>query len=96
MVPDVPDTEEAVLRVGAATPPQELAAAVAHACYEGRPPTLRAIGAGAVNQAVKALIIANQFVASRGMNLVFRPGFQTVTMRDGDEVSAIVIRVVTV
>lgn len=89
----VPSTEEDVLRVGSSTPPQELASAIAHACYGGTPPTVRAIGAAAVNQAVKAFVIANQFVATRGMNLVFRPGFQTLKMNDGQEVSAIVIRV---
>lgn len=86
----IKDTEEDVLRVSSTTPPQELASAIAHACYAGKPPVVRAIGAGAVNQAVKALIIANQYVASRGKSLQFRPGFQTIPMKDG-EVSAIVI-----
>jgi stage V sporulation protein S len=86
------DTEEEVLRVGATTPPKELAAAIAHSHYTGNPRPIRAIGAASVNQAVKALVIANQYMASRGKNLVFRPGFQTVTMPDGAEVSAIVFR----
>lgn len=88
------DTEEDVLRVGSSTPPQELASAIAHACYKGNPPVLRAIGAGAVNQTVKAFIIANQYVASRGLTLTFRPGFQTIKMKDDAEVSAIVFRTV--
>lgn len=91
----IKDTEEDILRVSSTTPPQELASAIAHACYAGKPPTLRAIGAGAVNQGIKALIIANQYVASRGMSIVFRPGFKTITMKDG-EVSAITLRVLLV
>jgi stage V sporulation protein S len=91
------DTQETILRVSAKTPPQDLASAIAHACYDGKPPTLRAIGAGAVNQGIKALIIANQYVASKGMSIVFRPGFQTVAMMDANsqpkDVSAITIRV---
>lgn len=87
------DDEKHVLKVAAGTPPQELASAIAYACYEGNPPTLRAIGAAAINQAIKACAIARQFVAPRAMDLSVRPGFTTVTMRDGDEVSAIVLRI---
>lgn len=85
-------TQEDVLRVKASSNPQALAAAIAHACYEGHAPVIRAIGAGAVNQAVKACAIARTYVASRAMNLSVRPGFATVQMRDA-EVSAIVLRV---
>lgn len=93
--PDVVlDTEEHVLRVGASTSPQELAAAIAHGCYEGKPPVLRAIGAGAVNQAIKACAVARQYVAPRAMDLTFRPGFTTLKMHDNDNVSAIVLKVI--
>lgn len=94
-VPDVEpkSTQEEVLRVGASTSPQELAAAVAHACYAGKPPVLRAIGAGAVNQAIKACAIASQFVASQALVLSIRPGFTTVKMQDDEDVSAIVLKV---
>lgn len=86
-------TEEDVLRVKSNTAPQELAAAVAHACYDGKPPVLRAIGAGAVNQAIKGCAIARGYLAQRGQNLDIRPGFATVQMKDG-EVSAIVLHVI--
>lgn len=87
-----PRTEEDVLRVKASSNPQALAAAIAHACYDGQSPILRAVGAGAVNQAVKACVIARQYVASRAQDLSIRPGFATVQMPDG-EVSAIILRV---
>lgn len=90
--PVIKPQPDEVLRVGSTTPPQELASAIAHACYEGRPPTIRAIGAGAVNQAIKACAIARQFVAPKAMDLSIRPGFTTVNMKDG-EVSAIVLKV---
>lgn len=86
-------TEEEVLRVGAGTPAQELAAAIAHACYEGNPPVLRAIGAGAVNQAIKACAVARQFVAPKAMDLTVKPGFTTLQMDDG-EVSAVLLKVI--
>lgn len=86
-------SDENVLRVGAKTPPQDLAAAVAHACYEHNPPVLRAIGAGAVNQAVKALAIATQYTAGRAMRLTTMIGWGNVTMESGEVVSAVVFRV---
>lgn len=85
--------DENVLRVSAKTPPQDLAAAVAHACYEHHPPVLRAIGAGAVNQATKALAIATQYVAGRAIRLTVMIGWDNVTMDSGEVVSAQVFRV---
>lgn len=88
------NAEESILRVSASTSPQELAAAIAHGCYEGKPPTLRAIGAGAVNQAIKACAVARQYVGPRAMDLTFRPGFTTLSMHDNANVSAIVLKVI--
>jgi stage V sporulation protein S len=36
---------------------------------------IQVIGAGALNQAIKAIAIARGFVAPRGVNLVFVPAF---------------------
>ena len=74
---------------------QALASAISHAIYDSRAVTLRAIGAGAVNQAIKAIAIARGYVAPRGIDLTIRPGFATVTMKDGD-VSAITLAVIVV
>lgn len=84
--------DEAVLRVGASSSAPSLAAAISHAVYDGKKVVLRAIGAGAVNQAVKAVAIAQGFVGQRGLTLLMRPGFTTVKMNDGD-VSAIIMKV---
>jgi stage V sporulation protein S len=84
--------EEDVLRVSGGTSAHDLAAAVSHAIYDGKRPVLRAIGAGAVNQAVKGVAIAQSFVGSRGLILSIRPGFQEVKMADGTT-TAIVMRV---
>lgn len=87
-----PGGEETLLRVKGSSNASALASAVAHAVYEGKDVSLRAIGAGAVNQAIKALAIAQSFVGSRGFSLSFRPGFTTVTMPEGD-VTAILLKV---
>lgn len=85
--------DEHVLRVSASSSAQSLASALSHAVYDGRKVVLRAIGAGAVNQAVKAVAIAQGFVGQRGISLLVRPGFTTVKMADAD-VSAIILKVI--
>jgi stage V sporulation protein S len=82
-----------VLKVAASSPPATLASAIAHAVYDNRPVTLRAVGAGAVNQAVKAIAIAQAYVAPRGITLTCRPGFADVVMPDGKKMSGIAFRV---
>lgn len=84
--------EEPFLRVSASSNPQSVASAIAHAIYDKREVKLRAVGAGAVNQAVKAIAIARGYVAPRGMDLTDKPGFTTIESRDG-EISAIVFHI---
>ena len=85
--------EEDVLRVSAGSNPQSAAAAVAHAIYENRQCKIRAVGAGAVNQAVKAIAIARGYTAPRGLDLSCIPGFASIESHDG-QISAIVFLVV--
>ena len=85
-------TEDNVLRVGAGSNPQAVASAVAHSIYETRSCTIRAVGAGAVNQAVKAIAIARGYTAPRGLDLVCIPGFTSIKSHDGD-ISAIVFQI---
>lgn len=87
-----PSTVEDFLRVSASSNAQSLASAIAHAIYDNRQVKLRAVGAGAVNQAVKALAIARGYVAPRGLDLTCKPGFTTIESRDG-EISAIVFAI---
>ena len=50
--------DDNVLRVSASSNPQSVASAIAHAIYEKGTCRIRAVGAGPVNQAVKAIAIA--------------------------------------
>ena len=90
--PEEIPAEEPFLRVSAGSNPQSVASAVAHAIYEKKEVKMRAVGAGAVNQAVKAIAIARGYVAPRGMDLSCIPGFTTIQSRDG-EISAIVFAI---
>lgn len=84
--------DEPFLRVSASSNPQSVASAIAHAIYEKHEVKLRAVGAGAVNQAVKAIAISRGYVAPRGLDLTCKPGFTTIESRDG-EISAIVFAI---
>jgi stage V sporulation protein S len=86
------ENEEKFLRVSAGSNAQSVGSAIAHALYETPQVKLRAVGASAVNQAVKAIAIARGYVAPRGLDLTCRPGFATVESRDGS-ISAIVFTI---
>lgn len=90
---DLPNhADEPFLRVSASSNPQSVASAIAHAIYDKHEVKLRAVGAGAVNQAVKAIAISRGYVAPRGLDIVCKPGFTTIESRDG-EISAIVFAI---
>ena len=82
-----------ILRVKGGTSPVSLASVVAHSVYAGEPVILRAIGPGPVNQAIKAIIIAQSYVGAKGHRLSVIPGFADVEMDDAT-VTAIVFRLV--
>lgn len=84
---------EALLKVSGSTDAKRLASAVSHAIYDNKEVTLRTIGAGSVNQAIKAVAISNSFVGSRGIRLGVIPAFTTLPMKDGD-VTAMTLRVI--
>lgn len=83
--------ETNVFKVAASTDPNSLAGAIAGSVREGTFPTLQAIGAGAVNQANKAVIIARGMLAPSGVDLVIEPVFQDLEL-DGLERTAQLLR----
>lgn len=85
-------SESTVLRVSGGSNPQSVASALTHAILAGEQPLLRAIGASAVNQALKACIIASGFLAPHGRTVSWRPGFDTVAGDKEAEISCIVLR----
>jgi stage V sporulation protein S len=84
--------DDYVLKVSASSNPQSVAAAIAHSIYETKECKLRAVGAGAVNQAVKAIAIARGYTAPRGLDLKCIPGFASIESHDGT-ISAIVFTI---
>jgi stage V sporulation protein S len=80
------------LKVAGRSDANKVASAIARYLDEGATVTLAAIGAGAVNQAVKALCHARGLVAPKGLDLCFIPGFSDENL-DGVIKSGITIRV---
>jgi stage V sporulation protein S len=70
---------------------QGIAGLISSSIEEDGRVTLRAIGAGAVNQALKGTIQARQQLAQRGEDMILKPGFTTVSGHDGSDVTAIVL-----
>src|SRR3712207_5588506 len=82
------DLATEVLKVRATTRSTAAAGAVAGSVREGGAPELQAIGAAAVNQAVKAVIIARNYLIVDGLDLCCIPGFTDVSI-DGEERTAV-------
>ena len=77
-----------VLKVSAKSNPSSVAGALAGVLRERGRAELQAIGAGAINQAVKAIAIARGYVAANGIDLVTIPAFVDLNI-DGKEKTAI-------
>ena len=77
-----------VLKVSSKSNPNSVAGAIAGGLQENKKIELQAIGAGALNQAIKAIAIARGFVAPSGKNLVCIPAFTDILI-DSEERTAI-------
>ena len=77
-----------ILKVASTSNPNSVAGALAGVLRECGTAEMQAIGAGAINQAVKAVAIARGFVAPRGLDLVCIPAFTDI-MIDDEERTAI-------
>ncbi len=64
-----------MLKVSAKSNPNSVAGALANVIRENNYAEIQAIGAGALNQAIKAIAIARGFIAPSGKNLVCVPAF---------------------
>ncbi|NLC44392.1 MAG: stage V sporulation protein S [Clostridiales bacterium] len=76
------------LKVSSKSNPNSVAGALAGVIREQGRAEMQSIGAGALNQAVKAVAIARGFVAPSGIDLICIPAF-TDTEINGEERTAI-------
>lgn len=87
----VPD--ENILRATAGGDARGLAVAIRRAVEAQTYPQIRAVGHGAVGQAVKAVAIARGWLASEGIDLAIIPGMINVPDRQDDtkEVTLVIL-----
>lgn len=78
-----------ILKVSAKSSPNSVAGALAGVLRERGAAEIQAIGAGALNQAVKAVAIARGFVAPSGVDLICIPAFTDIQI-DGEDRKSVV------
>lgn len=89
---DEDQTAPDIIKVSAKSRSTAVAGAIAGVIREHRWAEVQAIGAGAVNQAVKALAIARGYLERDNIDIVFLPYFTEVDI-DGQERTAVRFRV---
>lgn len=77
-----------VLKVSTKSNPNSVAGALATIIKEKSIVEIQAVGAGAINQAIKAVAIARGFVAPTGRDIVCIPAFTDIEI-EGEERTAI-------
>ena len=77
-----------ILKVSSRSVPNSVAGAIAGVVRESGSVEVQAIGAGAANQAVKAIAVARGYLAPAGIDLICIPAFGQVMIND-DERTAI-------
>ena len=86
------ETSQKVLRCKSSTDANKLAGSI-YSIYQEDPTyhiIIRVIGAGSLNQAVKAAIISNKFFAKKGIVVDLRPSFQDAA----ENMTAIELRII--
>ena len=74
-----------IIKVSSKSVPQKVAGAIANLFREQNSGVeIQAIGAGALNQAIKGIAIARGYTAPTGKNLVCTPAFSDIVI-DGEE-----------
>lgn len=77
-----------ILKVSSKSNPSKVAGAIANIFRENGIVEIQTVGAGSLNQAIKAVAIARGFVAPSGNNLIIVPAFNDIVI-DGEQKTAI-------
>ena len=77
-----------ILKVSSKSKPSSVAGALANAFKTQGAVEIQAVGAGALNQAIKSIAIARGYVAPTGKDLICVPAFSDISM-EGEERTAI-------
>jgi stage V sporulation protein S len=72
---------EVIIKVARDSDPGLVAGAIAGVIREGKRPQARALGPSAVNQALKAVIMAHHYLAADGVDVICIPEFSDIEIR---------------
>lgn len=79
-------------KVSSKSNPNSVAGAIIGVSNENKEIILVCVGAGAVNQAIKAVAISRGYAAPSGIDFSISPSFKTIYIND-DEVSAVSLKI---
>ncbi|WP_321970721.1 stage V sporulation protein S [Paratractidigestivibacter sp.] len=68
------------LKVSSKSSPASVAGAIAGLVKDGKPVNIQCVGAGAVNQAIKAVAIARGFLIPAGLDISCSPAFSDISI----------------
>jgi stage V sporulation protein S len=77
-----------ILKVSSKSKPNSVAGAIANAFKEKNQIEIQAVGAGALNQAIKAVAIARGYIAPSGKDIYCIPAFSDISI-EGEDRTAI-------
>ena len=72
------------LKVSAKSNPNAVAGALAAVIRERESAEIQAVGAGAINQAIKAVAIARSYLKDSGLDVICVPSFITVAISENE------------
>ena len=82
-----------ILKVSTKSNPSKVAGAIANIFREKKMVEIQTIGAGSLNQAIKAVCIARGFLAPGGDDIVIIPSFNDIQI-DGEQKTAMKLEIV--
>ena len=86
-----PERNGEVLKVSARSRPSAVAGAIAGVVRDSGRAEVQAIGAGATNQAVKAVAIARDYLRETGIEAVCLPAFIDITIENEDRTAILLV-----
>lgn len=82
------------LKVSTKSDVRKVAGAILSVLEEGKDVTLDVIGAGALNQAIKSVIVARSFSIVSGIDLLISPAFTNLEGEDSTNITGLTLKIV--
>lgn len=83
------DSKRKVIKVSSKSPVPQLSGSIVVSVEEGSDVEVRAVGASAVNQMYKAIASARGILATKGLDLYIKPGFDEI--RESEEERTVMV-----